>query len=137
LNALIDTNIWSIFIRRKQSQLNPQEKAIRLKLRDIISTGHGSIIGPIRQEVLSGIRDRKQFDEVRTYLAMFEDDPILSADYEEAAACFNSCQRAGVVGSSIDMLICAVALRLGHEIFTTDPDFAHYAQCLPIRLLKI
>jgi len=34
------------------------------------------------------------------------------------------------------MLICAVALRRGWQIFTTDGDFAHYAKVLPIKLFS-
>jgi hypothetical protein len=34
-------------------------------------------------------------------------------------------------------LICAVAVRLNAEIFTTDKDFDFYAQHLPIKLHKL
>ena len=33
-----------------------------------------------------------------------------------------------------DLLICAVAVRHGLKIFTTDTDFAAYARHLPIKL---
>lgn len=37
----------------------------------------------------------------------------------------------------IDLLICAVADRLGRTIFTTDADFQRYAQHLPIHLHEL
>jgi predicted nucleic acid-binding protein len=33
-----------------------------------------------------------------------------------------------------DLLICAVAVRHGLKIFTTDTDFAAYARHIPIKL---
>jgi len=35
---------------------------------------------------------------------------------------------------SLAFLICAVAVRNGFSIFTTDGDFAHFAKILPITL---
>jgi predicted nucleic acid-binding protein len=38
---------------------------------------------------------------------------------------------------AVDMLICAVALRRGMSIFTTDPDSDKYAGVLAIRLHSV
>jgi predicted nucleic acid-binding protein len=93
-----------------------------------------AIIGPIRQEVLSGIKESAHFERLRNRLRGFPDTEIASADYEEAASFYNTCQRNGIQGSHTDFLICAVAVRNGFSIFTTDGDFAHYARFLPITL---
>ena len=71
-------------------------------------------MGPIRQEVLSGIRDLKAFERLRDHLASFPDEPLTSTDYERAAACFNACQARGVRGSITDFLLCAVSS--GHRM---------------------
>jgi len=39
-----------------------------------------------------------------------------------------------VQGSPTDFLLCAVALRRGFAILTTDGDFAAFARLLPLRL---
>jgi len=54
--------------------------------------------------------------------------------YEEAVRASNQCRRGGIAGSPVDLLMCAVALRYGWQIFTTDRDFARYAAVLPIQL---
>jgi predicted nucleic acid-binding protein len=59
------------------------------------------------------------------------------SDYERAAQASHQCREAGVSGSPVDMLMCAVALRHDWEIFTTDQDFAHYRDVLKIRLRSV
>ena len=78
------------------------------------------MIGPIRQELLSGVRDAGSFAKLRAALATFPDDPLSSTDFEEAAACFNLCQERGLTCGPIDLLICAVAIQRGWEILTCD-----------------
>lgn len=92
------------------------------------------IIGPIRQELLSGIKERAQFERLREHLRAFPDVTVTTEDYEEAAAFFNQCRDRGIQGSNTDFLICAVAVRNGFSIFTNDDDFAHFASVLPISL---
>ena len=43
------------------------------------------MIGLIRQELLSGIREQAQFEKVKSALALFLDEQIDTADYEHAA----------------------------------------------------
>jgi predicted nucleic acid-binding protein len=92
------------------------------------------MIGSIRQEILSGIKERPHFDRVREHLRAFTDFDVSTDDYEEAAALFNRCRAKGIQGSNTDFLICAVAVRNEFEIFTTDQDFTHFATVLPITL---
>jgi hypothetical protein len=64
----------------------------------------------------------------------FPDEASTTEDHEEAARLYNACRRAGIVGSIVDMLICASAVRHDLAIFTTDRDFDRYAKHLPLRL---
>ncbi len=101
----------------------------------LVRDGRVAVVGPVRQEILSGIRSEQDFDRLRDRLADFPDIPILTADYEQAARFYNACRARGVAGGGVDLLICAVANRLGLKIFTTDPDFATYARYVPLKLL--
>ena len=94
------------------------------------------MIGPVRQELLSGIRHRNQFEGLREYLRAFPDVRLESTDYERAAEHFTSCRRKGIQGSNTDFLICAVAANHNLTIFTTDRDFDAFAAHLPLRLLR-
>lgn len=90
------------------------------------------IIGPIRQEILSGIREPAQYEKLRDALRAFPDLELTSADYERAAELFNLCRRNGIQGSNTDFLICAVAERLDLAILTTDQDFRLFQAHIPL-----
>ncbi len=99
-----------------------------------MASGRAALVGPVRQELLCGIRDQADFSRLRDHLRAFPDEPIATGDYERAAECFNLCRVKGVQGSNTDFLLCAVAERHGLPILTTDEDFAQFARVLPIAL---
>ena len=92
------------------------------------------MVGLVRQELLSGIRNPAQHENIRTSLRAFLDEPIDTADHEAAAKANNDCRARGVAVTTVDILICTIALRRSWSIFTTDPDFKNYANVLPIKL---
>ena len=130
MSVLVDTSVWSLALRRSDSKASKHVKG----LRQLIADGRVRMIGPVRQELLSGIAKAEQFERLQSLLSAYPDEPIDTADYEAAAEMFNTCRRKGVQGSHIDFLICAVACRVGDEIYTTDKDFKRYVKYLPIRL---
>ncbi len=132
--VLVDTSIWSLLLRRKTTDLDLEQSKSRDELAELIREGRAQIIGPIRQELLSGIRDRQQFANLREHLRAFGDLELVREDYEEAAGMHNRCRFSGIAGSLIDFLICAVTVRRSSVIFTADDDFRHYRRHLPIRL---
>ena len=93
-----------------------------------------SIIGPIRQEVLSGIREAEKLEALRKVLAPFPDKDIVDIDYVDAARITNRCRSAGLAVSAIDALICAVAVRLESPIYSTDQDFRRISRLVAISL---
>jgi predicted nucleic acid-binding protein len=133
VRVLPDTPIWSAAFRRGGEAAN----AYRVELAKLVNQGIVELAGPIRQEILSGIRDSAQFTAVRDRLRAFSDLPIQTGDYEEAAVCYNRCRSAGIQGSFTDFVICAVSLRHELEIFTDDRDFQNYQRILPIRLYRL
>lgn len=133
MNVLVDTSIWSLALRRSKIIVNVE----MIELRRLIDDFEAAIIGPIRQELLSGIRDIKQFVFLRERLAAFPDLALKTADFEQAASYFNHCRVKGVQGSNTDFLICAVSSSRKMPIFTTDGDFAQFAKLLPIKLHRM
>jgi predicted nucleic acid-binding protein len=106
------------------------------ELRGLIQDHRVQMIGPIRQEILSGIRTESQFNDLKRHLDSFVDLPILTEEYVEAARYFNLCRSKGIQGSNTDFLICVVSVRNDLLIYTTDKDFDIFAKHLPIRLHK-
>jgi predicted nucleic acid-binding protein len=130
MNVLVDSGVWSLALRRRQISQDPAV----LELRELIREGRAHLIGPIRQEVLSGIRERVQFDRLRAHLREFPDLPVQTADHERAAEFFNVCRSRGIQGSNTDFVICAIADRYDMAILATDGDFPLFVPHLPIEL---
>jgi hypothetical protein len=133
--VLVDTPVWSLALRRKRGDPNSQERRLTEALAELIREGRAQLVGVVRQELLSGMREEDVFRKLRDYLRAFEDPRLEAEDYEEAARMNNLCRAKGVAGSAIDFLICAVAGRRGWQVFTTDGDFERYAKVLGVKML--
>ncbi len=131
---LIDTPIWSLALRRRTRDLSRAEERDVAEWEHLVRAGSAGLIGPIRQEVLSGVRDARSWERLRVALRPFADLPITTEDYERAAHFFNMCRQRGISGSAIDLLICAVSFRLAAPVYTTDADFSRYAAVLDVDL---
>lgn len=128
MRVLVDTCVWSQFLRRNRPVNDPVAREVaRLIRADAVE-----LLGPIRQEVLSGAQPQERFAQLREYLRFYPNLPLDEEDDENAAHYYNLCRRHGVQSTATDLLICAVAVRHGLRIFTTDTDFDLYAKHLPI-----
>ena len=134
MNVLVDTSVWSLALRRKASDLNKEETAIVRELTHLIREGRARIIGLIRQELLSGIKNPSQYEKLRITLRTFPDESLETSDYEAAADAGNKCRGRGVAATLPDMLICAVAHARDWSVFSTDPNFQKYAKVATIKL---
>ncbi len=130
MKVLVDTSVWSEVLRRR-TRIESESTA---ELTSLVEDGRVAMIGAVRQEILSGIKERVQFERLRDHLSAFPDVEVTTADYEEAASFFNRCRAKGIHASNTDFLICAVAVRNEYAIFSSDGDFAKFAKILPIVL---
>ncbi|MEC4675762.1 MAG: PIN domain-containing protein [Nitrospirota bacterium] len=131
MKVLVDTCIWSHVLRHK----NPDAE-LSDELKDLIKDGRIVMIGPIRQELLSGISEPSQFRRLKDKLSFFEDLPLLSEYFVRAAEFCNICRKKGIQGSTTDFLICAVSNLQKLQIYTDDEDFTNYNKYLPIHLYE-
>jgi predicted nucleic acid-binding protein len=131
VKVLVDTSVWSLALRRRAPRHEVADA-----LRRLVTHGRAALLGPIRQELLSGIREPPMFARLREHLQAFPDEPIVTDDYERGAELFNACRAVGLQGSNTDFLICAVSERLRYPILTTDGDFARYARVIPVVLYR-
>ena len=129
MRVLIDTCVWSNVLRHKN-----QDQNLLHRVNDLVADGHVAMIGLIRQEILSGVSDEIQFQILKEKLDVFDDIPLKSEYFIQAAHFFNVCRKKGIQGSAIDFLICSVAHSLDLSIFTTDGDFNEYKKILKVKL---
>ncbi|QYO68275.1 hypothetical protein [Leptolyngbya sp. 7M] len=68
MKVVVDTSVGSLALRRNRT---PEERFQVLRLRELIADDRVALLGVIRQEVLSGIREVEQFVRLREYLRAF------------------------------------------------------------------
>jgi predicted nucleic acid-binding protein len=134
MKVIVDTCIWSEAFRKTRKQNNTN---IINELTELIRDERVILLGSIRQELLSGIKSKNDYNILKYKLRSFENEKLYEEDYEEAAKLFNKCRAKGIQGSNTDFLICAVALRRNYEIFSTDNDFKYFSKYIKIKLYKI
>jgi predicted nucleic acid-binding protein len=137
LQVLVDTSVWSLALRRAADGLTESENQRVAALRELIQDNRVRIIGPIRQEILSGIRAPAQFNKLRDQLRAFPDEVLTARDFEDAAHWTNECRRKGVVGSTTGLLICAVSISRRWQVLTGDADFVAYSKAIPLQIFDV
>jgi hypothetical protein len=118
---------------RKQPKTEIDKLLIK-ELTELIRELRVLMIGPIRQELLSGISDKKKFKKLQKELRAFDDAELTTEQYELAALYSNECRRHGIQGSHTDFLLCAASIKNNCPIFTLDKDFNLYKEHIKINL---
>jgi len=130
VKVIVDTCVWTSFLRRH----HPGDDPFGAEVARLVRADAIQLLGPIRQELLSGAQPQERFSQLKEYLRFYPNLVTDEEDDETAAAFYNVCRSKGVQGTSTDLLICAVAVRYRMRILTTDMDFVRFATCLPIVL---
>ena len=133
MKVIVDTSVWSLALRRSKEVDNDYVE----ELEELIKEVRAQLIGPVRQEILNGIKSEKQYKTLKKHLRAFKDLTIKTEDYELAAEYFNTARKNGIQGSNTDFLLCAISTRHRMPIFTTDKDFINFQSVIPIELHKI
>jgi predicted nucleic acid-binding protein len=133
--VVVDTSVLSLSLRRPDpARLSVAERQAVAEFLELGDRGRVALLGIVRQELLIGVRHAEQFERLKRILDGYEYLDVTLADHDSAASFSNRCRSAGIGAGDVDMLICAVAARVGAAVFTTDGDFARYARLLPVRL---
>ncbi len=121
---LVDTSVW---IDALNGKINKQTK----KLLSLIEKDISVVICPvIVQEILQGIKDEKQFREVKENLTGFEllNLDSLTAAYG-AADLYRSIRKKGItIRKSNDCLIAFYAIHHKARLLHNDKDFVRIAK---------
>lgn len=130
MKVLVDTCIWSLALRRNTVVEDPYVR----ELAALVKEFRVQMIGPIRQEILSGVASKKTYELLKTNLAGFPDLMLRTEVFEQAAWICNQNRQKGIQGSNTDFLLCAVSLLYEMPVFTTDKDFLFFQKHSLIRL---
>ena len=131
--VIVDSDVWSEVFRSRAGKASKHFD----KLTKLIEDEDVVLLGAIRQEVLSGIKSKEQFDSIKKVLRSFLDVSLPEEIYEIAASFYNICRSNGVQGSHTDFLICACSVFYKLEILSNDRDYIHYSKHIPIKVCKL
>lgn len=128
--TLVDTSAWVEYFRATGSKTHKQVRLLIESERPLHTTE------VVVMEVLAGGRDESHAARLRSLLSRCEfvaTDGL--ADYEQAAAIYRRCRRAGeTVRSLTDCLIATVAIRSELDLIHADRDFAAIARHTDLEL---
>jgi predicted nucleic acid-binding protein len=132
VKVVVDTSVWSLFLRRNGPASHVQVDKLTGLLQDEQEV---AITGAILQEVLQAFRSEQTVAAMVQYLGPF---PLLEADREtfiQASKIHRDCRALGIAASTIDCQIAAGALRHDHALLSADADFGHTARVCDLVLL--
>ena len=127
---LVDTSAWIEYLRGTGSR-------VHRKVRELLETEQPlASTEVVVMEVLAGARDDLHLERLRRLLFRCEFLPLAGlSDYEDAAALYRQCRRAGkTLRSLTDCLIAVVAMRANAELIHADRDFDTIARHAPLRI---
>jgi hypothetical protein len=126
---LADTSAWAEFYRRTGSP-------VHVAMASLLQRSEVATTEPVVMELLAGRPADRQLAEVRQRLLLLQMLHVGELDtWELAAAVARSCRAHGeTIGSQMDCLIAAVAIREGIAVLHTDRDFEVIARHAPLRI---
>ncbi|MCW7466050.1 PIN domain-containing protein [Leptospira levettii] len=133
MNLLIDTSVWSEALRRKNKSVNSEDTF----LYQIIKNEEEIFLtGIILQEILTGIKNQKLFDDINNQLRFFNFVTPTNKDHILAAQLRNDLAKKGLAVASIDVLIAQIAISNNLTLATYDSDFEKIADHSKLKILK-
>ncbi len=133
---VLDTSVLSRVFRRTRP--GNEERRVQAAFGELMAADVPlGLPGIVLQEILSGIRSGRQFDDLAAKLtAAFTILAEGVSEHVEAARVRNVCLGKGLNVSGVDCLIAACAITGDHELFAVDDDFVAIARHAPLRLFK-
>jgi predicted nucleic acid-binding protein len=129
--VLVDTSIWIDFFQSSESKA-----AIALEAL-IKDHNRVALCGIVLQEVLQGIRNRKNFELVRERLLKF---PYVEANRDAwllAASLYRDLRAKGITMPPVDVTIAAVAIQNDMSLFSRDAHFDEVAKVSGLKLYGV
>jgi predicted nucleic acid-binding protein len=131
VTLLVDTSVWSLALRREESNETREFIALREAL-----DGADSVVttGLVLQELLQGFSGPKAKQAI---IERFGALPLIQPDRQDhiaAAEVRNVCRRNGVQIGTIDALLIQLCGRYELTLLSADKDFANAAPHVPFRL---
>lgn len=130
--VIVDTSVWIDFLKGRETKQVQKLEELLAEETDIFITGI------IFQEILTGIKAKKERGEVRSELEHFVlVNPSLET-HIQAAEIFDGCKKKGyAIRSIIDCLIASVALEYDLTVLENDRDYSFISEVYPLKTFRM
>lgn len=127
--VIVDTTVWIDFLGGRQTTgVTCLEQLLHDEV-DIFTTGI------IVQEILNGIKLRKQRAEIKDELNRFVLIMPSLNTHVQAAEIFDGCRKKGItIRSLVDCLIASLALEYDLPVLENDRDYTHISNVFPLKI---
>jgi len=111
MSVIVDTSVWSLALKRRASaKTTAKQGEIVQELVKLIDKSSALIVAPVRQELLSGLSFKDQFQKLKEILRAFPEVIVVGDDYENAAELSNLASAKGIQSTPVDSLVWAIAI---------------------------
>lgn len=129
--VLADTTVWIDFLKGRDT------KEVK-KLEELLSQDTDVFItGLIVQEILTGIKEKKDRDKVRKELEHFIVIRPTLETHVHAAEIFDVCRKKGyTIRSIVDCLIASLTIEYDLTLLEKDKDYEFISKVLPLKTFR-
>lgn len=113
---IVDTSVWIEFFRSPESRNT-------LHLQTLLRSRRVVLVGMVLAEILQGVRYPKEANLVRQSMGTLPYLEMTRNDWQKAGELSAALRRKGSTIPLSDLIIAAIALGGGYEIFSVDPHF--------------
>ena len=126
--VIVDTSVWIDFLQGRETKEVEELESLLSQEKDVFITGI------IVQEILTGIKEKKDRIRVRKELEHFIlINPTLET-HIQAAEIFDACKKKGfTIRSVIDCLIAALAIEYELTLLERDKDYSYMTKVIPLK----
>jgi predicted nucleic acid-binding protein len=127
--VIVDTTIWIDFLKGRENPGVARLEYLLNEEADIFTTGI------IIQELLNGIKERKQRDEVKGDMDRFVLIMPSLKTHVRAAEIFDGCRKKGItIRSIVDCLIASLAMEHDLPVLENDRDYKWISKAFPLKI---
>jgi predicted nucleic acid-binding protein len=132
VTLFVDTSVWSLALRRDNSQDGREVQLLHRALSEGIAV---FTTGLVLQELLQGFSGAKASGQIVNRFAALPFVIPDRMDHIQAAEIRNTCRRKGIQTGTIDALLAQLCLRHELKLLTTDNDFKYISEVYPLHLI--
>jgi len=129
--VIVDTTVWIDFLKGKETKEVERLEESLSEEKDVFITGL------IVQEILTGVKNKKDRDRVRKELDRFILVSPTLETHIQAAEIFDACRKKGfTIRSIIDCLIASLALEYDLTLLENDKDYSFISKTFPLKTFR-